>query len=121
MPVDKIDKVIQKAKGKKAKTKPLENLPAKTKSQGLPSALKNKMEQTIGVDLSNVKVHYNASVAESCAKIKAQAYASGNNIYVANASNAKNAAFLAHEVAHFVQSGNGRMPSAKKGKVLVSK
>lgn len=121
MAIDKIEKVIQKAKGKKAKAKPLENLPAKTKSQGLPSRLKTKMESLSGVDLSGVKVHYNTVVSESCATLKVQAYASGKNIYVANASNAKNEVFLAHELAHFVQAGNGRMPNAKKGKVLVSK
>ena len=68
----------------------------------LPDALKNGMEKLSGIAMDDVKVHYNSSQP---AKLKAHAYAQGNQIYL-GAGQEKH---LAHEAWHVIQQKQGRV------------
>ena len=68
----------------------------------LPDRLKAGLEQTTGLDMSDVRVHYNSSKP---AQVHALAYAQGNNIHLA----AGQERHLAHEAWHVVQQKQGRV------------
>lgn len=68
--------------------------------QPVPQHLRTGMERLTGGDLSGVRVHYNS---HKPAQLQAQAYASGNDIYLAPGQERQ----LAHELAHVVQQQSG--------------
>ena len=69
---------------------------------GLPDALKSGMESLSGLDMSDVRVHYNSTKP---AAVQAHAYAQGNDIHVAPGQEKH----LAHEAWHVVQQKQGRV------------
>lgn len=69
---------------------------------GLPNGLKNGVEQLSGIDISDVRVHYNSSKP---AQMNAHAYAQGTNIHVASGQEKH----LPHEAWHVVQQKQGRV------------
>ena len=80
------------------------NTPA-TKSEnktGLPDNLKTGVENLSGMDISDVKVHYNSKKPP---ELNAHAYAQGSDIHVA----AGQEKHLAHEAWHVVQQKQGRV------------
>lgn len=62
----------------------------------LPTALKRGMEQLTGLDLSQVKVHYQSPLPEL---VHAHGYAQGDQIYLARGQEKH----LSHELGHVVQ------------------
>lgn len=82
---------------------------------GLPDNLKKGIENLSGIDISDVKVHYNSSQP---AQLNAHAYAQGNQIYVALGQEKH----LPHEAWHVVQQKQGRVKPTKqlKGKVNIN-
>jgi hypothetical protein len=78
---------------------PLQRQPNHT---GLPDTLKSGIEQVSGMDISDVKVHYNSSKP---ATVQAHAYAQGTDIHVAPGQEAH----LPHEAWHVVQQKQGRV------------
>lgn len=78
---------------------PLQRQPNHT---GLPDNLKSGIEQVSGMDISDVKVHYNSSKP---ATVQAHAYAQGTDIHVAPGQEAH----LPHEAWHVVQQKQGRV------------
>ncbi|WCN13978.1 DUF4157 domain-containing protein [Marinomonas mediterranea] len=64
--------------------------------QRLPFCLRKGMEKLSGVDLTNVRVHYNSSKP---AQVQAHAYAQGEDIYLAPGQEHH----LPHELGHVVQ------------------
>ncbi|MEM9247097.1 MAG: DUF4157 domain-containing protein [Pseudomonadota bacterium] len=123
MPDDeKIKKVLEKAKGKKAKAKPVKEEVAGTKSQGLPKDLKAAMEEHFGANLSKVRLHTGGNAKDVAKSIGAKAFTFGNDVYLSDAKYANDKEFLAHELAHVIQAGGGKKPPPEKaGKALVSK
>ena len=122
MAKDPVATVLEKTDGKRAKTKPLDAIPTKTKSTKLPSKLAKALgEKFPKADFGKVKVHMGPEATEACKTLGAKAFASGSDIFLANPSSAKDNKLLAHELSHVVQQGGGKMPSAKNGKVLTSK
>ncbi|MFO0355964.1 MAG: DUF4157 domain-containing protein [Sphingobacteriaceae bacterium] len=87
----------------------------KENKTGLPDNVKSGVEQLSGVDISDVKVHYNSSQP---AQLNAHAYAQGNQIHVAPGQEKH----VAHEAWHVVQQKQGRVKPTKqlKGKVGVN-
>ncbi|MFO0355960.1 MAG: CFI-box-CTERM domain-containing protein [Sphingobacteriaceae bacterium] len=87
----------------------------KENNTGLPNQLKSGVEQLSGVDISDVKVHYNSSQP---AQLNAHAYAQGNQIHVAPGQEKH----VAHEAWHVVQQKQGRVKPTKqlKGKVDIN-
>lgn len=77
----------------------------------LPETVRAFMEPRFGVDFGSVRLHTDASAAESARAIDAQAYTLGRNIvfgegrYAPDTSEGKH--LLAHELTHVVQQGVG--------------
>jgi len=69
---------------------------------GLPDQLKTGIESLSGLDMNDVKVHYNSSKP---GKIQAHAYTQGNDIHIANGQEKH----LSHEAWHVVQQNQGRV------------
>lgn len=69
---------------------------------GLPDNLKTGIENLSGMDMSNVKVHYNSNQP---AALGALAYTRGTNIYVAPGQEKH----IPHEAWHVVQQSRGRV------------
>jgi hypothetical protein len=84
----------------------------KENKTGLPDHLKSGIENLSGMDLSDVKVHYNSAQP---AQLNAHAYAQGNQIHVASGQEKH----LAHEAWHVVQQKQGRVKPTKQLKSAV--
>lgn len=69
---------------------------------GMPDDLKAGIENLSGIDMSDVKVHYNSSMP---GKINAHAHTQGSEIYVAPGKEK----YLPHEAWHVVQQKEGRV------------
>ncbi|WP_298732422.1 DUF4157 domain-containing protein [uncultured Chitinophaga sp.] len=74
----------------------------KENKTGMPDKLKSGIEQLSGMDMSDVKVHYNSSQP---AQLSALAYAQGNDIHVGPGQEKH----LPHEAWHVVQQRQGRV------------
>jgi hypothetical protein len=87
----------------------------KENKTGLPNNLKSGIENLSGIDMSDVKVHYNSSQP---AQLNAHAYAQGNQIHIAPGQEKH----LPHEAWHVVQQKQGRVKPTKqlKGKVSIN-
>lgn len=122
MAQDEIQKITEKLKGKKAKTKALKTKPEGSKGVKLPPKLAKSLGEALGADLSKVRVHTGGNSTDVCKELGAKAFAMGNNIYLGKPGDAKNEKLLAHELTHVIQQGGGkRMPKEKEGKAFVSK
>jgi hypothetical protein len=91
-----------------------EEEPLQKKSEnntGMPDSLKAGVENLSGIDMSNVRVHYNSSKP---AEVGALAYTQGINIHVAPGQERH----LPHEAWHVVQQVQGRVRPTMKMKGL---
>ena len=74
----------------------------------LPAGIRQKMEGSLGVDLSAVRVHTNSAVATAGS---AQAFTAGQDIFFApgkyNPDSSEGRRLLAHELTHMVQQKEG--------------
>lgn len=95
-----------------------ELLPTQTKSivqkkeennTGMSDQLKSGVEQLSGMDMSDVKVHYNSSQP---AQLNALAYAQGTDIHVAPGQEKH----VPHEAWHVVQQKQGRVQATTQMK-----
>ena len=95
--------VLQKA-GKEEEKLLQGKFPAQLKENktGMPDNLKSGIEHLSGMDMSDVKVHYNSSQP---AQLSALAYAQGNDIHVGPGQEKH----LPHEAWHVVQQRQGRV------------
>ena len=93
-------------------TQPLQrehNCASAANQSGMPDSLKSGIESLSGVDISDVKVHYNSSRP---AQLNAHAFAQGNEIHL-GAGQEKH---LPHEAWHTVQQRQGRVqPTMEMG------
>jgi hypothetical protein len=69
---------------------------------GLPDALKSGLESLSGLDMGDVRVHYDSNKPVA---VQAHAYAQGNDIYIGSGQEKH----LAHEAWHVVQQKQGRV------------
>lgn len=74
---------------------------------GMPDNLKTGVEQLSGLDMSDVKVHYNSSKPAS---VQAHAYTQGTDIHVAPGQEQH----LGHEAWHVAQQKQGRVQPTTK-------
>jgi len=82
---------------------------AAANNTGIPDSLKNGIESLSGMDVSEVRVHYNSSRP---AQLNALAYAQGNQIHLGSGQEKH----LAHETWHTVQQRMGRVqPTMRMG------
>lgn len=80
----------------------VESIQKKENKTGLPANLKSGIEHLSGLDISDVKVHYNSSKP---AQLQAHAFAQGNNIHMGPGQEKH----LPHEAWHVVQQKQGRV------------
>lgn len=121
-PDPKLQKKIEKLKGKKAKLKKLDTEPAGTKGSALPPKVRATLEAAFETDLSKVRVHTGGNAADCAKSLNAKAFAIGQNVFFGNPSDASKDWVLAYELTHVIQQNGGSMPkTAKPGKALVSK
>ncbi len=76
----------------------------RTNNTGMPDNLKSGIEKLSGLDMSDVKVHYNSNQP---AQFRAHAFAQGNQIHLASGQEKH----LPHEAWHVVQQKQGRVKS----------
>ena len=84
----------------------------KPNSTGMPDTLKTGLENYSGIDLSDIKVHYNSSKP---AQLQALAYAQGIEIHIGPGQEKH----LPHEGWHVVQQRQGRVMPTKQMKAGV--
>lgn len=74
----------------------------KPNKTGMPDSLKSGIENLSGLDMSDVRVHYNSSKPQ---QLNAHAYAQGTNIHIASGQEKH----LPHEAWHIAQQKQGRV------------
>lgn len=94
----------------KVQPTPQLNAPS-SKGQPLPANLRHNLEAEFGVDLSALKVH----VGHEATMLGAEAYSTGDNIFLAPAQEHH----LPHEAAHVVQQRTGISNQTNIAKGLV--
>jgi hypothetical protein len=77
-------------------------LVAQSNNTGLPDNLKSGMENISGINLDQVRVHYNSPRP---AAVQAHAFAQGSDIHLAPGQDKH----LPHELGHIVQQAQGRV------------
>jgi hypothetical protein len=86
-----------------------------TQGEPLETTTRRTLEAYFQTDLSDIRVHTNAEVAESANSLDALAYTSGRDIYFAagmySPSSTAGQRLLVHEVAHVLQQSSGKEPS----------
>jgi len=119
----KIIEKIESLEGKKAKYKELKEQPADTKFKPVPNEVRKAFKEKFGANLKNVQVHYGGNAKLIASKLKARAFAVGNNIYFGKKQDAFDPLLLSHELTHVLQAkGNGKkMPPEQEGKALACK
>ena len=81
---------------------------------GLPDSLKSGVESLSGIDISDVRVHYNSPKPS---QINAHAYAQGNDIHLGSGQEKH----LPHETWHTVQQRQGRVqPTMEMGDAKIN-
>jgi hypothetical protein len=86
-----------------------------SKGQGrkLDEGIKSELEEHTGTDLSDVNIHTNSQAHDMSESINAKAFAHGQDIYFKegnyNPQSEQGKSLLAHEVAHTVQQGEGKL------------
>jgi len=82
---------------------------ASGKGNGLPRQTLSEMNQSFGVDFSNVNIHTDGDAVQMNQELGAQAFTHGNDIYFNsgnyNTATADGKQLLAHELTHVVQQG----------------
>jgi hypothetical protein len=104
---DKQNDAIQKKDGKLEENESIQT--KKENNTGLPDNLKDGVENLSGIDMSDVRVHYNS---DRPASVGALAYTQGTDIHVAPGQEKH----LAHEAWHVVQQAQGRVQATTQMK-----
>ena len=90
----------------------------------LAPAVRAPMERGFGHDFSHVRVHNDASAAQSAAAVDAAAYTVGSHVVFGSGSYAPGTRggrhLIAHELAHVVQQGGGLMRKSLSSMMLGS-
>lgn len=85
----------------------------KANKTGMPNNLKSGIENLSGLDMSDVKVHYNSNQP---AQFRAHAYAQGTDIHIASGQEKH----LPHEAWHVVQQKQGRVKPTMQMRGIVN-
>ncbi|WP_443067534.1 eCIS core domain-containing protein [Streptomyces sp. NBC_01268] len=79
----------------------------------LGEPLRAEMEERLGADFSDVRVHTGATAQRSAAEIGARAYTSGRDVVIGAGGGDKHT--LAHELTHVIQQRGGPVPGTDNG------
>jgi hypothetical protein len=122
MAKDEITPVLEQANGRRAKIKSLDEIPTDTKAKKLDPKIKKAVEAMFPkAKMQMVRVHSGGTAKEACKSVRAKAFTYGNDIYFAQPGFAKDTKMIAHELAHVLTSGKGKMPKEQTGKVYTTK
>ncbi|MFJ7954659.1 DUF4157 domain-containing protein [Streptomyces sp. NPDC096319] len=90
-------------------------VPEVLRSPGRPLAepLKQEMEDRLGADFADVRLHTGADAQRSAADLGARAYTSGHHVVIGPGGTDKHT--LAHELTHVIQQRNGPVPGTDNG------
>ncbi len=116
-----LEKVRKKVKNKKAKLKDMPEEPTGTKSKKLDSKMAAAFKEAYGGNVANVQVHTGGNIADIAKNLRVRAFSHGPHIYLAKPSDANDQMLLAHELAHVLNQGGGKIKTPQKKKALVSK
>lgn len=122
MPEEELQTRIQKTEEEEIQTKPegnsrqvapdsIQRQIENSKGGGSPlsSATRSLMESRIGADFGQVRIHNDSNAHQLSAKLNAQAFAVGNNVFFNqgkyNPESQSGKHLLAHELTHTVQQG----------------
>ncbi|MBD3318106.1 MAG: DUF4157 domain-containing protein [Chitinivibrionales bacterium] len=78
---------------------------------------RERLEGSLGVDLSHVRVHADSRAHESNKDLRAKAFTHKNHIWLGRGTSRRDLKLMAHEAAHVVQQGGaneGRVPTARR-------
>jgi len=78
-------------------------VPGRGGGQPLDPTVRSALEESLGADLSGVRVHTDAQAQQVAAGLSARAVTYGNDIFFARGERGDDLALLGHEVAHVVQ------------------
>jgi hypothetical protein len=85
--------------------------------QPLPDALRARLSEELGVDLSSVRIHTDERAAQAAEQLHARAFTIGEDVYFARGaydpSSGDGIELIAHEVAHVVQQRGGTRASSR--------
>ncbi|MEU2230927.1 eCIS core domain-containing protein [Streptomyces vietnamensis] len=79
----------------------------------LAEPLRREMEDRLGADFSDVRVHTGATAQRSAAEIGARAYTAGSNVVIGPGGADKHT--LAHELTHVIQQRSGPVSGTDNG------
>jgi hypothetical protein len=112
-PIQRLEDEEEEPLQGKFQDEPSARLPVSARSTsnqtGMPDQLKTGIEVLSGMDLSDVRVHFNS---DKPAQVNALAYTQGNNIYLRPGMEKH----LAHEAWHVVQQREGRVKPTLQAK-----
>jgi len=93
-------------------------VPDVLRSPGRPLAepVRAEMEQRLGADFSDVRVHEGVAAQRSAAEVGARAYTSGHHVVIGDGGGDRHT--LAHELVHVVQQRSGPVPGTDNGSGL---
>ncbi|MFE1381454.1 DUF4157 domain-containing protein [Streptomyces sp. NPDC058740] len=81
--------------------------------QPLDGALRTEMEQRLGADFADVRVHTDPVAQRSATELGARAYTSGNHVVLTDGGRDKHT--LAHELTHVIQQRQGPVDGTDSG------
>jgi len=94
---------------------------ARSSGHSLDANLQLKMEQTMGADFSNVKVHTDSQSNQLNQSIQAKAFTTGQDIFFGqgeyNPDNQSGQELIAHELTHVVQQNGGSVQKSSLQKL----
>ncbi len=85
--------------------------------QPLEAGIRREAEQSLGHDLSQVRVHTGGSSAELNRQVGAKAFTTGRDIFFGEGETPSNKELLLHEATHTVQQGFSEAPPSSVGGV----
>ncbi|MBL8472509.1 MAG: DUF4157 domain-containing protein [Rhodocyclaceae bacterium] len=95
------------------------NAAARESGDPLPAGLRERLQDSLGRDLSSVRIYQSGAASAAAKSIDARAYTVGQHIYFGAGNFAPHTRdgerLIAHEVAHTVQQGNATPPAAPAG------
>lgn len=73
----------------------------------LAPTTRSRLEQSLGADLSRVRVHEDAAANQAAKSLNAKAFTRGSDIWLGPGQSADDLRLMGHEAAHVVQQGAG--------------
>ncbi|NEA47560.1 DUF4157 domain-containing protein, partial [Streptomyces sp. SID10815] len=85
------------------------------RSAGAPldGAVRRDMEQRLGADFGDVRLHTDAAARQSAAQVGARAYTSGSHVVIGDGGGDRHT--LAHELTHVIQQRSGPVAGTDHG------